>query len=88
MDLVPTLNLLSFAALFVVGLVPLYLFFKLKVRSLKILSLLLGLFATIHGTYHLAYDLNQSFLAITVLDPISVTFLLGFGLYYSKKGIA
>jgi len=88
MDLVPTLNLLAFASLFVVGLVPLYLFFRLKVRSLRILSLLLGLFATIHGVYHLAYDFNQPFLAQVVLDPVSITFLLAFGLYYSKKGIA
>jgi len=87
MDLVSTLNLLAFRALFAVGLVPLYLSFKLNVKSLRILSLMLGLFATIHGTYHLAFDLNQPILAMGVLDPISVTFLLAFGLYFSKKGI-
>jgi hypothetical protein len=87
MDFTSILNLLAFAALFAVGLVPLYLSIKVNVKSLRILSLLLGLFATIHGTYHLAYDFNQPFLAMVVLDPVSVTFLLAFGLYYSKKGI-
>lgn len=87
MDLVPTLNLLAFAALFTVGLVPFYMSFKVKVKSLKILSLLLGLFASIHGLYHLAYDFNQPFLATMVLDPVSVTFLLAFGIYYSRQGI-
>jgi uncharacterized membrane protein HdeD (DUF308 family) len=87
MDLVPTLNLLAFAALFTVGIVPFYMSFKVKVKSLRILSLLLGLFASIHGLYHLAFDFNQPFLATVVLDPVSAIFLLAFGLYYSKRGI-
>ena len=87
MDLASTLNFLAFASLVAVGIVPLYLSFKAKSKTLRSLSLLLGLFAIIHGVYHLAFDLNQSYLANVVLDPVSVTFLVAFGLYYSKKGI-
>jgi hypothetical protein len=88
MDLVTSLNYLTFGALFAVGLVPLYLSIRVKVKALRVLSLLLGFFAIIHATYHLAFDFNQSYLAIVVLDPVSVTLLLAFGLYFSKKGLA
>jgi len=88
LDLISILNVLTFAALFSVGIVPIYLVLKIKVRPLRLLSLFLGLFAIIHGLYHLADAYGQSFLADVVLEPASVAFLLAFGLYYSKKGIS
>ena len=79
------LNILAWVALFGVGIVPLLISFKVKVRSLRILSLLLGLFAVTHGMYHLSVAYGIDFLSDVILEPISVGFLLAFGFYYSKK---
>ena len=79
------LNILAWVALFGVGIVPLFISFKVKVRSLRILSLLLGLFAVTHGMYHLSVAYGIDFLSDVILEPISVGFLLAFGFYYSKK---
>jgi hypothetical protein len=88
LDLVTILNIMAFAALFLVGIVPLYIAVTVKVRSLRILSSLLGIFAITHGLYHLFGALSQSFLAEVIFEPISIVFLVSFGLYYSKKGVA
>ena len=69
------------------GIVPLIMAFRVKVRSLRILSLLLGLFAVVHGFYHLASGFQQEFLAEGVFEPISLVLLVGLGAYYSKVGI-
>lgn len=87
MDLDWTLNFLAWIALFAVGIVPLFMAFRVRVQSLRILSLLLGLFAITHAFYHLADAYAFDFLADTILEPISIVFLLGFGIYYSKKGV-
>ena len=79
------LNILAWVALFGVGIVPLLISFKVKVRSLRILSLLLGLFAITHGMYHLSEAYGINILSDVILEPISVGFLLAFGFYYSKK---
>jgi hypothetical protein len=79
---------MAFAALFLVGIVPLYIALSLKVRSIRVISLLLGLFAITHGLYHLFDAYGQSTLGDGVFEPISVGFLLCFGIYYSKKGVA
>jgi hypothetical protein len=87
MDPISTLGILTFAAFIAVAVVPLYISFRVKPRSLRIISALLGIFAVTHGLYHLADAVSQGFLADVVFEPISVVFLLAFGLYYSKKGI-
>ena len=69
------------------GIVPLIIASRVKVRSLRILSLLLGLFAVIHGFYHLASGFQQEFLADVVFEPISLVLLIGLGAYYSKVGV-
>ena len=61
--------------------------FRVKIRSLRILSLLLGLFAVVHGFYHLASGFQQEFLADVVFEPISLVLLIGLGAYYSKVGV-
>jgi hypothetical protein len=81
------LNILAWIALFGVGIVPLIISFRVKVRSLRILSLLLGLFAIIHGSYHLSEAYSMDFFSDVILEPISVAFLLAFGIYYSKKAV-
>lgn len=87
MDINWLLNILAWAALFGVGIVPLIISLRVKIRSLRILSLLLGLFAIIHGLYHLSEAYSMSFYSDVILEPISVAFLLAFGIYYSKKAV-
>jgi hypothetical protein len=88
----PVVDLLTggivlFAIMAGAGIVPLIIAFRVKVRSLKILSLLLGLFAVVHGFYHLASGFQQEFLADVVFEPISLVLLVGLGAYYSKVGV-
>ena len=82
-----TLNFLAFAALILVGIVPILIAIRVKIPSLRIMSSLLGLFAITHGLYHLAEAFGVDLLPDAILEPSSVVFLLAFGLYYSKKGI-
>jgi len=81
-------GILIFISLAAAGLVPLLMFFKVKIRTIRILSLLLGLFAVTHGLYHLSAGFGNEFFGDIVFEPISVSILAAFGLYYSKKGIA
>jgi hypothetical protein len=76
-----------FTIMVAAGVIPLIMAFKVKVRSLRILFLLLGLFAVVHGFYHLAYGFQQELLADAILEPISLLLLVGLGAYYSKVGI-
>jgi hypothetical protein len=87
MDTITILGLLTFAAFLAVGTVPIYMSFRVKTSTLRMLSILLGAFAITHGFYHLADSFSQGFLADAVFEPISVAFLLSLGLYYSKKGL-
>jgi hypothetical protein len=80
-------GIVLFAIMVAAGTVPLIMAVKVRVRSLRILSLLLGLFAVVHGFYHLAFGLQQSFLADVVFEPISLVLLVSLGLYYSKVSV-
>jgi hypothetical protein len=85
-DLV-TGGIVLFAIMVSAGIVPLIMAVKVKVRSLRILSLLLGLFAVVHGFYHLASGFQQDFLADVIFEPISLILLVGLGAYYSKVAV-
>jgi hypothetical protein len=85
-DLV-TGGIVLFSIMVAAGIVPLIMAFRVKVHSLRILSLLLGLFAIVHGFYHLASGFQQEFLADIVFEPISLLLLVGLGAYYSKVAI-
>lgn len=76
-----------FTIMVAAGIIPLIQSFRVKVHSLKILFLLLGLFAIVHGFYHLAFGFQQSFLADGVFEPTSLLLLISLGAYYSKVGI-
>jgi len=86
-DLV-TGGIVLFTIMAAAGIVPLIMAVKTKVRSLRILSLLLGLFAIVHGFYHLASGYQQEILADAVFEPLSLVLLVTLGAYYSKVGIA
>ena len=87
LDLV-TGGIVLFAIMVAAGIVPLIMAFRIKIRSLRTLSLLLGLFAVVHGFYHLASGYQQEFLADAVFEPISLLLLVGLGTYYSKVAVA
>ena len=81
-------GIVLFTIMVAAGIIPLIMALKVKVHSLRILSLLLGLFAVVHGFYHLAFGFQQELLADAVFEPISLLLLIGLGAYYSKVGIA
>jgi hypothetical protein len=87
MDLVVG-GIVLFTIMVAAGLIPLIMAIKVKVHSLRVLSLLLGLFAIVHGFYHLAFGFQQELLADGVFEPVSLLLLIGLGAYYSKVGIA
>ena len=68
------------------SIVLLYLALKSNVPSLRILSLLLGLFALSHGLYHFFFTFVIGYAARAILDSLSVIFLVSFALYFTKKG--
>jgi len=55
--------------------------------QLRILSILLGGFAFFHGAYHLSFLLSQSSVAIELVEPVAIVFLMMFAGYYWKKGL-
>ena len=69
------------------GVVPLIIAVRVKVRSLRILSLLMGLFAIVHGFYHLASGYQATFLADVIFEPASLILLVTLGAYYSKVAV-
>ena len=85
MNPIDILNILTWAAFFGVGVVPLIIAIQVKNAALRIMSLLLGLFALTHGLYHLSLAYGFIAVAQLVLEPVSVVFLIAFGVYYSKK---
>lgn len=85
MNVVWLLNILTWSAFFGVAIVPIIIAIKVRSAPLRKLSLLLGVFAIAHGLYHLALAYGLYVVANIVLGPASVTFLLAFGLYYTKK---
>jgi len=87
MDLV-TGGIVLFIIMVAACVIPLIMALRVKTHSLRILSLLLGLFAVVHGFYHLAFGFQQELLADAVFEPVSLLLLIGLGAYYSKVGIA
>jgi len=88
LDIYALFGSIIFLALAAAGIVPLIIAIKVKIWSIRVLSLLLGLFAIIHGLYHLTVGWGYGFLGEMIFEPISVSILVVFGLYYSKKGVA
>ncbi len=82
-----TLNVLAFVALLGVGIAPLLLAARIRIYTLGALSLLLGLFAITHAMYHFVEAYEIPAIGDMVFEPLSVVFLITFGVYYSKKGM-
>ena len=80
------LGFVSGGSLLIAAIVCLYLAFKTNISTLRVLSLLLGLFALAHGTYHLLFTFIIGYPARAFLDSTSVTLLIIFAIYYTKRG--
>lgn len=80
------LGLINAVALIGASIVPISLVFRAKIPSLRIFSLLLGLFALSHGLYHLLFTFVLGYLAREFLDTLSVVVLVIFAVYYSVRG--
>ena len=77
------IHYISAMFIFVASIIPIYLSFKLK-NELRILTILLGIFAIFHGIYHLIYAIGLETFSEEVLQPISIGILLLFGVAYMK----
>jgi hypothetical protein len=86
MSIETILGLIDGISLVAASMVLLYLVLRSNVPSLRILSLLLGLFALSHGLYHLFFTLVIGYTARAALDSFSVVVLVTFALYFTKKG--
>jgi len=86
MSIETILGLIDGIALIAASSVLLYLVLKSHVHSLRILSLLLGLFALSHGLYHLFFTFVIGYTARALFDSLSVVFLVTFAIYFTKKG--
>lgn len=76
-------DLLSSLLVFVVAIVFIYLSIKLKAQ-IRRLTMAFAAFVIIHGSYHVARVLGYEFAADNILEPISVTVLILFGIIFFK----
>jgi hypothetical protein len=81
-----TLGIINTLSMFVAAATLLYLA-AVTSGKLRTLSLLLGGFALMHGGFHLMFLLGQPVLAVEVVEPIAIVFLLAFSGYYWKRGL-
>jgi hypothetical protein len=86
MSIETILGLIDGISLVAASMVLLYMVLRSNVPSLRILSLLLGLFALSHGLYHLFFTFVIGYTARAALDSFSVVVLVTFALYFTKKG--
>ena len=77
------IHYISAVFIFVASIIPIYLSFKLK-NELRILTILLGIFAIFHGIYHLIYAIGLETFSEEILQPISIVILILFGVAYMK----
>jgi hypothetical protein len=74
--------------IFAAAFVPIYLAIVLK-GNLRKLTIILSIFVLIHAAYHVFGTLGMNFLAEGIFEPLSITALIFFGLYYlnlTKEG--
>ncbi len=86
MSVEATLSLINSVALISASVIPFYLALREKIRPLRVLSALLGLFAFSHGAYHYLSAFVVGYAGRAVLDTLSVVFLLLFIIYSTIRG--
>jgi uncharacterized membrane protein YqaE (UPF0057 family) len=78
------LHLSSFILIIIAIAIPAYLVLKLK-GNLRILAMLLTIFVSVHGVYHIFGALGFEFLADNIFEPASVAVLILFELTFLSK---
>jgi len=93
LDLGSYLNLFNAVIILGISIPTLYMSSRINVAPLKLLFVLFSIFLILHGLYHFSYflgDLAESdlvgLLSNNVLEPASYLVLLGFVLYFAKRG--
>jgi len=76
-------DLTSAILILVAALIPIYFSFRLK-NHLRILMIILSVFALIHGSYHIFEVVGYENIAESIVEPISYAILIIFGLGYLR----
>ncbi|MGQ0792126.1 MAG: hypothetical protein ACT4NJ_07910 [Nitrosopumilaceae archaeon] len=77
------INMVNSMIVFFAAAIPIYLSFHLK-NKLRILTILLSIFAVIHAIYHATEVFGYTDIAEGILEPLSVVLLISFGLVYLR----
>lgn len=77
------INIISSIAIFFAAVIPIYLSFHLE-GNLRKLTILVGIFAIIHASYHATEVFGHKEIADNVIYPLSVLVLVIFGFWYLR----
>ena len=77
------INIVNSIAVFLASVIPIYLSFHLEGKLQK-LTIILSVFALVHGIYHTAEVLEYEEIAEDIINPLSVVFLIIFGFWYLR----
>jgi len=77
------IHLISAMFVFAASVIPIYLSFKLK-NNFRILTILLSAFAVSHGFYHILYVAGFEDFSEQILQSLSVTILIVFGIVFLR----
>lgn len=78
------LHTISAIFILIAAIIPFYISIKLTDKRLKRLTSLLTIFTIIHGGYHILEIFGFAFLADNIVNPLSISILIVFGLSYLK----
>ncbi len=84
MDYFTALEIISAFSVLIPGIVILARFGRVKVTPLKTLTILISLFAIVHGIYHLLQMTGYPAFA-NILDLVTVLILIAIGAYYNAR---
>ena len=87
--LLDPVDLLDFSLMLAATIAPIFIAYKVRRRSSRLLGLaiLLAAFTFTHSLYHLSLYLGLDYVAGILFWPLGAILLLGFGIYYWKVGV-
>ena len=77
------INIINSIAIFFASVIPIYLSYHLK-GNLRKLTILVGIFAIVHASYHASEVFGFEEIAENVIEPLSVLVLVIFGFWYLR----
>lgn len=80
------LGLVSALAMFAASLPLLYIAVRVQQKTLRTLSILLGVFSLVHGVYHVGFLVGLAELSQILIGPFSALLLAIFAIYYFRRG--